>query len=113
MDDTHEPSAPQTPTALGDYTLRATIPADATLSAGVGESVTRVTVTGAGNAKAWRPVAGTRSQPARWGTCRIGYRVNPRRMPATGLADLREAMRRVTMVSGLRFRYLGGLTGVH
>ena len=66
-----------------------------------------MTVTGSGKAAAWRPIAGTQANPARWGTCRIGYRVNERRMPATGLADLREAMRRVTQVSGIRFRYRG------
>ena len=53
-----------------------------------------------------------RANPARWGTCRIGYRVNERRMPATGLADLREAMRRVTQVSGIRFRYRGKTSAV-
>ena len=71
-----------------------------------------VTVTGSGKPAAWYPIGGSRAQPARWGTCRIGYRVNERRMPATGLADLREAMRRVTQVSGIRFRYRGKTSAV-
>ena len=71
-----------------------------------------VTVTGVGKAAAWRPIGGSRANPARWGTCRISYRVNERRMPATGLADLREAMRRVTQVSGIRFRYRGKSSAV-
>lgn len=93
--------------AVGTWTVRVSHPAEGALAAGAGEASVRVTVTGVGPARAWRPVVGTRSHPARWGTCRIGYRVNERRMPPAGLADLREAMRRVTQVSGIRFRYLG------
>lgn len=52
-------------------------------------------------------LAGTKRSPSRWGTCTIGYRVNQRNMPPHGMADLREAMRRVTQVNGTRFRYLG------
>ena len=96
-----------TRTRVGRYTVRATVAGDATLSAGTAAATTAVTVTGTGRATAWQPVAGTKARPARWGTCRIGYRVNVRRMPATGAADLREAIRRVTQVSGIRFRYLG------
>jgi hypothetical protein len=95
---------------VGTWTVRVTHPAEHGLVAGVAEGTTRVTVTGAGPRTAWRPIAGTRARPARWGTCRIDYRVNPRRMPATGLADLREAMRRVTQVSGIAFRYRGRTT---
>ncbi len=92
---------------VGTWTVRVTHPAEGALVAGAGQATTAVTVTGAGRRKAWRPIAGTQASPARWGTCRIGYQVNRRRMPASGLADLREAMRRVTQVSGIRFRYLG------
>jgi hypothetical protein len=97
---------------VGTWTVRASVPGDALLSPGVAESSAVVTVTGAGRAAAWRPIAGTRANPARWGTCRIGYRVNALRMPPTGLADLREAMRRVTQVSGIRFRFRGKTTVV-
>ena len=92
---------------VGTVTVRASVPGDAALSPGAAESSAVVTVTGSGKAAAWRPIAGTKANPARWGTCRIAYRVNERRMPADGLADLREAMRRVTQVSGIRFRYRG------
>ena len=60
-----------------------------------------------GAGSAWSPNYGTKQKPMRWNTCRIGYRVNPRMMPGYGMSDLREAMRRVTQVSGIRFRYLG------
>ncbi len=94
-------------TAVGTWTVRATHPAEGGLVAGTGQGTAAVTVTGIGNRKAWRPIAGTKKAPARWGTCRIRYQVNRRRMPSSGLADLREAMRRITQVSGIRFRYVG------
>ncbi len=97
---------------VGTWTVRATHPAEGALVAGAGEATTKVTVTGIGKRTAWRPIAGTKKAPARWGTCRIGYRVNERRMPATGMADLREAMRRVTQVTGIRFRYRGRTSAV-
>ena len=96
-----------TRSGVGTVVVRTSVPGDAVLSPGVAESSAVVTVTGRGRAAAWYPIAGSRANPARWGTCRIGYRVNERRMPATGLADVREAMRRVTQVSGIRFRYRG------
>jgi hypothetical protein len=92
---------------VGTWTVRATHPAEGGLVAGEGEATAKVTVTGVGRRTAWRPIAGTKKAPARWGTCRIRYKVNERRMPATGMADLREAMRRVTQVTGIRFRYRG------
>lgn len=95
---------------VGTWTVRVTHQAEGGLVAGAAEASTRVRVSGVGPRAAWRPVAGSRRSPARWGTCRIDYRVNPRRMPATGPGDLREAMRRVTQVSGIRFRYRGRST---
>jgi hypothetical protein len=92
---------------VGTYGLRVTRPPDDRLLAGIAETRTVVTVKGAGRPSAWRPLAGSKARPAHWTTCSIGYRVNPRRMPAHGLADLREAMRRVTQVSGVRFRRKG------
>jgi uncharacterized repeat protein (TIGR01451 family) len=92
---------------VGTYALRVTRPPDDRRSAGSADTSTVVTVTGAGRAAAWRPLGGSKATPSHWGRCKLGYRVNPRNMPAHGLADLREAMRRVTMVSGMRFRYLG------
>jgi matrixin len=92
---------------VGTWAVRATHPAEGALVAGGAQATARVTVTGIGKKSAWRPIAGTKSAPARWGTCKIGYRVNPRRMPPAGLADLHEAMRRITQASGIRFHYLG------
>lgn len=92
---------------VGAYALRVVRPADGARAEGSAQTTTVVTVTGAGKAGAWRPLAGTKSSPSRWGTCTIGYRVNQRHMPPHGMADLREAMRRVTQVNGTRFRYLG------
>jgi hypothetical protein len=92
---------------VGTWTVRVTHPTEGALVAGAGEATATVTVTGVGQRTAWRPIAGSEKSPARWGTCRIGSRVNERRMPATGLADLREAMRRITQVAGIKFSYLG------
>lgn len=97
---------------VGTWTVRATHPADGGLVAGAGEATATVTVTGVGRRTAWHPIAGSKKAPARWGTCRIRYKVNERRMPATGMADLREAMRRVTLVTGIRFRYRGRTSAV-
>ena len=96
----------------GTYTLRVTRRADDRYSPTAAETVAQVTVTGAGSPRAWVPIAGTRQRPAHWGTCRIGYRLNPANMPAHGRADLLEAMRRIHQVSGVRFRYLGTTTRV-
>jgi hypothetical protein len=92
---------------VGTWSVRATHPAEGAFVAGAGEATASVTVTGVGRRTAWHPIAGSRKAPARWGTCRIRYKVNERRMPAGGMADLREAMRRVTQVTGIRFRYRG------
>jgi 5-hydroxyisourate hydrolase-like protein (transthyretin family) len=94
-------------TKTGMYTFRVTRAADATWAAATAETTARVTVTGTGPAGAWRPIAGTKARPAHWQTCTIRYQVNPRGMPAQGMSDLREAFRRVTQVSGIKFRYVG------
>lgn len=91
----------------GVWSFRLTHAAEGALVAGVVETSTRVTTRGTGRQGAWQPVAGTKRKPARWGTCRIGWRLDTRYMPVTGRADLEEAMRRITQVSGIRFRHLG------
>ncbi len=96
----------------GTYTYRAVAAADASHAAGSGDAKTLVTTTGRGSVHAWAPLNGTRARPVRWNPCApIVYYVNPRRMPAYGMADLRESLRRVSMVSGLTFRY-GGASSV-
>lgn len=55
----------------------------------------------AGWGPSWMDAEG---RPARWDPCEpIGYVVNPQWMPHEGRADLAEALRRVSAVSGLRF----------
>lgn len=45
---------------------------------------------------------------SRWNPCRrIGYRVNLHSAPADALADVKEAVGRVSQATGLRFTYLG------
>lgn len=61
----------------------------------------------------YRPRGGTAWTPLdryhpRWNPCDvITYRVNRDRMPAHGMADLREGLRRVSQATGLRFEHLG------
>jgi hypothetical protein len=97
-------------TKVGSYGFRVVRAAEGNLVSGVGEGQTVVTVTGVGKASAWTALGGTKRRPEHWGTCSIGYQVNRGGAPTFGLADLREAMRRVTMVSGIRFHYLGATT---
>ncbi|MDQ1709559.1 MAG: hypothetical protein QOG49_944 [Frankiaceae bacterium] len=92
---------------VGTYTFRVTRAADASHEAGSGLAQTSVTTSGKGKA-AWAAADGTTARPARWNPCApIVYYVNPRKMPSTGMADLREALRRISMVNGLSFRYGG------
>lgn len=69
-------------------------------------------VPGGGRRTAWRPLAGTRANPHHWGSCTLQYEVNPLGMPPQGMADLREALRRVRRVSAVRFQYAGPTTAV-
>lgn len=73
----------------------------------MGEAKTVVTVTGIGPATAWRPIGGSKRQPEHWTSCTLGYRLNLQHAPPWAGTDLREAMRRITMTSGIRFRYRG------
>lgn len=97
---------------VGVYTLRVGRPAEGRWAAGAAEAVAKVTVTGTGPASAWRPIGGNKARPAHWGSCTIRYKVNPRRMPVHGMSDLREAFRRVTQLSGIRFRLSGRTSAV-
>ena len=97
---------------VGTWTVRATHPAEGALVAGVGRGHDEGHRHRGRQEDRLAPDRGYQERPARWGTCRIGYRVNERRMPATGMADLREAMRRVTQVTGIRFRYRGKTSAV-
>lgn len=49
-----------------------------------------------------------KTAPARWDPCRpLTYQVNPQRMPAGGLTEIRRALHQVTLATGLRFTYTG------
>jgi hypothetical protein len=98
--------------AVGTYEFLVTGASGSGLVAGSSRATTRVTVDGEGSPSAWRPLHGTRAAPAHWAACTLGYLVNRRRMPSTGMADLREALRRVGQVTGARFRYDGSTSVV-
>ena len=88
----------------GSATLVAATSAPATVTA---------TLTGRGNAKAYTFIGGTRANPARWNPCQvIGYRVNARYARPGAVADVQEALRRLSQYTGLRFRYGGSTTYV-
>ncbi len=47
-------------------------------------------------------------QPARWDPCQpIAYRINPGGMRADDVVQVRQALQRISVASGLQFRYLG------
>jgi hypothetical protein len=95
-------------TAAGTYWFRAVrVGPDGT---GVASEPARVVVTanGAGDPRAYRFLHVERGAPARWNPCaEVTYRVNDAEAPDGSGADLREALRRVTYETGLRFRSLG------
>jgi hypothetical protein len=95
-------------TKVGGYTFRVVRAADGAREQGSSDAKTTVTLTGKGSPAAWIPLIGTKASPGRWNPCApITYYVNPRHMPANGMADLREALRRVSLAGGLTFRYGG------
>ena len=73
-----------------------------------------VTTKGLGDPRAYRYLYVAGGAPARWDPCReVTYRVNAAAAERRGeLADLDEALRRVTYETGVRFRRLGTTTGV-
>jgi hypothetical protein len=70
-----------------------------------------VTTTGLGDPRAYRYMYVRRGAPARWNPCAVvTYRV--RGGTPARLADVREALRRVTYETGVRFRELGATAQV-
>jgi hypothetical protein len=66
-----------------------------------------------GSSSAYRFLAVDNGKPAHWNRCRtIRYRVNPSGIPSGALADVKEAVRRLSAASGLRFSYAGTTTVV-
>ena len=95
---------------VGTYSIRVIRGADATHTQGAAQARVTVTTTGRGDAATWTPKIGTKTSPGRWNPCApILYYINPRHLPPTGRSDLQEALRRITLASGLTFRYGGRL----
>lgn len=93
---------------VGTFNYRVVRSADALRQQGMAQTRVVVTLTGKGSPASWTPMIGTKQRFARWNPCvPIVYYVNPRHMPRTGMADLREALRRISLVSGHTFRYGG------
>ena len=92
---------------VGIYTYRASYAGDGSFPVATAESATKVTVTGNGSPSAWRALYGSKRRPYTWPSCTLRYRINGAHMPATGASDVKEALRRISQVSGITFRYRG------
>lgn len=106
-------------TAAGWYEVRAVVdpvpdgPAGGVAAVASDLARFEVTSTGLGDPSAYRYLATWRGAPARWNPCAvITYRVNAARARPTALGDLREALRRVSYETGIRFRELGATARV-
>jgi hypothetical protein len=63
---------------------------------------------GGGDPRAYDFIAEVNDRPVHWDKCRpIGYRVSLRRAPTRGLRQAKQAVAKVSAVSGLRFAYRG------
>ncbi|HEX8004103.1 MAG TPA: hypothetical protein VF519_15550 [Mycobacteriales bacterium] len=90
------------------YEVRAVVPLAAGAGAASEPAALEVTDTGLGDPRAYRYLFLARGVPARWNPCAVvTFRVNAAAARGTSLADLREALRRVTWETGVRFRELG------
>lgn len=95
--------------AYGTTQVRAVRDADAILEGATttGQSVTTVRA-GPGRASDYAFMRTWNGKPIRWNPCHvITYRVNLKYAPANVMPDVREALRRITLATGLHFRYLG------
>ncbi|MDQ1695021.1 MAG: hypothetical protein QOJ03_374, partial [Frankiaceae bacterium] len=67
-----------------------------------------VTLKGKGSAKSHAYAESYHGHPWSWNPCAtIHYRVNVKNAPSRGLADVKESLRRIHLVNGLKFRYDG------
>jgi hypothetical protein len=63
---------------------------------------------GGGNTSDYTFIQKWNGKPIRWNPCHvITYRVNLKYAPANVMPDIREALRRITLASGLHFKYVG------
>lgn len=93
-------------TAPATYGVRVVVPLPGGVSVATSEASFEVTSRGWGAPGAYRYLHVRRGAPARWNPCAVvTYRVNG--ADAARLADLREALRRVTHETGVGFRELG------
>ena len=97
------------PASVGQPTYRVVKPATADLAPGVGRSVTLdVTRKGRGPASSYVFEGKYNGHPTSWNPCNtIDFKVNLAHAPKQGLADVKEAVRRVHLAGGLKFRYRG------
>lgn len=99
----------RTPAATYDVRAVFTPDRDRPIAAGASERRSfEVTAKGLGDPEAYRYVHVSRGAPARWDPCSVvTYRVNTEDARPNSLADLREALRRVTYETGVVFREAG------
>jgi hypothetical protein len=111
VDSTHRVHYGTQPTTLGAYRYRVQR-GGSTSSMFLGFAGKKreldVVVHGPGSTSSHRFELVAGGQPVRWWPCRaIRYRLNLTYAPAGAKADVRESLRRVTQITGLRFDYLG------
>jgi hypothetical protein len=95
--------------ALGTVTMRVVRSADDYFDAAVtgGKSVQTVTA-GPGKTTDYTFLQTYNGKPIRWNPCHvISYRVNLKYAPAGVMTDIREALRRITLATGIHFKYVG------
>lgn len=94
---------------VGTYTYRVNRPASSTLlGTATGSLTLTVTLKGKGDWRAHKFLGVYNRHPYSWNPCTvIHYRVNLHNAPREALVDVNETLRRIHLVSGLRFSYDG------
>ena len=109
LDANHTARFVYTTHAYGALQMRAVRDGDEILEAATtaGKTVTTVKA-GPGSTSDYTFIGKWGGKPIRWNPCHvITYRVNLKYAPANVLPDIREALRRITLATGLHFKYLG------
>ena len=109
LDANHTAQFVYTTHAYGTFQMRVVRDGDAILEAATspGKSVTTVKA-GPGSSSDYTFIGKWNGKPIRWNPCHvITYRVNLKYAPANVMPDIREALRRITLATGLHFKYLG------
>ena len=109
LDANHSARFVYTTHAYGAIQIRAVRDGDEILEAATtaGKTVTTVKA-GPGSTSDYTFIGKWGGKPIRWNPCHvITYRVNLKYAPANVMPDVREALRRITLATGLHFKYLG------